>query len=251
MRTRLLLLAMSAVAASGAVKAAPLALHCPASSSYDLTVQPDRLVFDRAGPAPTRVVMGRSSLVTDGVPVALNAEDQDRVALFDRDLRALLPRVRRVAGHGVDVAVQAIRDEASGLSLAPATRQLLDQHLATDADALRRRIDTSQSTHDWQGDTARQLGDQFAADLGPIVAGDLGQQALQAAMSGDLDTAARLRDQATDLAATLQPRIARRLQVLQPQIDALCPSIERLAGLQQGLRDAQGRPLQLLDAAGR
>ncbi|AND69936.1 hypothetical protein ATSB10_24820 [Dyella thiooxydans] len=242
---------MSTFAATGVATAAPLTLRCPASSSYDLTVQPDRLVFDRTGPAPTRVVMGRSSLVTDGTPVALNAEDQDRVALFDRDLRALLPRVRRVAGHGVDVAVQAIRDEASGLSLAPATRQLLDQHLATDADALHQRIDTSQSTRDWQGDAVRQLGDQFAADLGPIVAGDLGQQALQAAMNGDLDTASRLRDQAADLATTLQPRIASRLKVLQPQIDALCPSIERLAGLQQGLRDAQGRPLQLLDAAGR
>lgn len=252
MRTRLLsFLAMSAFATSGAAMAAPLALHCPASSSYDLTVQADRLVFDRVGPAPTRVVMGPGTLVTDGTPVVLNAEDQDRVTLFDRHLRALLPRVRRVADHGVDVAVQAIREEASGLPLAPATRQTLDQRLAADAEVLRQRIDASQSTHDWRGDSARQLGDQFAADLGPIVAGDLGQQALQAAMNGDLDTAARLRDQATDLAATLQPRIARRLQVLQPQIDALCPSIDQLAGLQQGLRDAWGRPLRLLDAAGR
>jgi hypothetical protein len=251
MRTRLFFLAMSALAACGAAKAAPLALHCPASSSYDLTVQPDRLVFDRAGPVPMRVVMGRGTLVTDGAQVRLNAEDQDRVALFDRDLRALLPRVRQVARHGVDIAVRALHDEAGRLSLASATREQLDQRLAVDADALRQRIDTSQSTHDWQGDAAQQLGNRFMADLSPIVAGDLGQQALQAAMAGDLDTAARLRDQATDLAATLQPRIERRLQALQPQVDALCPSIERLAELQQGLRDAQGRPLHLLDAAGR
>ena len=242
---------MSAVAASGAVTAAPLALHCPASSSYDLTVQPDRLVFDRTGPAPTRVVMERGTLATDGTPVALNAEDQDRVTLFERDLRALLPRVRQVAQRGVDLAVRAIGDEASTLQLSPATRQALDQRLAIDADALRRRIDASHSTHDWQGDAARQLGNQFASDLAPIVAADLGQQALQAAMSGDLDTAARLRDQATDLATTLQPRLERRLLALQPQVDALCPSVERLAGLQQGLRDALGRPLHLLDVSGR
>jgi len=251
MRSRLLLILSMTLAAGGPVAAAPLALHCPASSSYDLTVQPDQLVFDRTGPAPARVVMGRGTLVTDGTSVRLNAEDQDRVALFDRDLRALLPRVRQVARHGVDIAVRALHDEAGRLSLAPATRQQLDQRLAVDADVLRQRIDTSQSTHDWQGDAAQQLGNRFMADLSPIVAGDLGQQALQAAMSGDLDTAARLRDQATDLAATLQPRIARRLQALQPQVDALCPSIERLAELQQGLRDAQGRPLHLLDASGR
>lgn len=239
---------MLALAVCSTAKAAPLALHCQASSSYDLTVQPDRLVFDRAGPAPTRVVVGPGMLATDGTPVALNAEDQDRVTLFDRDLRALLPRVRLVAHRGVDVAVQAIRDEASRLQLAPATRQALDQRLAADATVLRRRIDASQSTHDWQGDAARQLGDGFVADLGPIVAGDLGQQALQAAMNGDLDTAARLRDQASELAATLQPRLERRLQVLEPQVAALCPAIEQLAELQQGLRDAHGRPLHLLDS---
>ncbi|HEU4670409.1 MAG TPA: DUF2884 family protein [Dyella sp.] len=251
MHIRLLPIAILALTVGGPALAAPPTLHCQASSSYDLTVQPDQLVFDRSGATPTRVVIGPGTLATDGTPVRLNAEGQDRVTLFDRDLRALLPRVRQVARHGVELAVQALRDEAARLQLAPATKQALDQRIAADAGTLRRRIDTSQSTHDWQGDAVRQLGDRFAADLTPIVAGDLGQQALQAAMSGDLDTAARLRDQAADLATAMQPRIESRLQALQPEIDALCPSVERLAALQQGLRDAQGRPLHLLDAAGR
>lgn len=252
MRTRFPLMALAMLAITvGPASADPLALHCDASSSYDLTVRSDRWVFDRTGAAPNRVEIGPGMLLTDGVPVRLNAEDRDRVALFERGLRALLPRVRQVARHGVDLAAQALREEASRLQLAPATREALDQRIAVDAGVLRRRIDTSQSTHDWHADAVRQLGNQFAADLSPIVAGDLGQQALQAAMSGDLDTAARLRDQAADLATTLRPRIERRLQALQPQVDALCPSVERLAALQQGLRDAQGRPLRLLEATGR
>lgn len=252
MRTRHPAIALAILAASVAPAfAGPLARQCNASSSYDLTVRPDRLVFDRAGAAPTRVEIGRDMLLTDGVPVRLNAEDRDRVALFDRDLRALLPRVRQVARQGVDLAVQALREEASRLQLAPTTREALDQRIAADAGALRTRIDTSQSTHDWHGDAVSELGNRFVADLSPIVAGDLGQQALQAAMSGDLDTAAHLRDEAADLATTLQPRIERRLQALQPRVDALCPSVERLAALQQGLRDAQGRPLHLLDATAR
>jgi hypothetical protein len=251
MRAHILIIAAIALAVGQPAKAQQIAARCNASSSYDLTVQPDRLVFERPGPAPARVVMGPGTLSTDGAPVSLNAESQDRLALFQRDLRALLPRVRQVARHGVDLAVQALHEEATSLSLSPATRQALDRKLADDAALLRRRIDTSQSTRDWQGDAARQLGQQFAADLTPIVAGDLGQQALQAAMAGDLDTAARLRDQATDLATALQPRLQQRLQALQPEVDALCPAIDRLASLQQGWRDAAGRPLQLIQVDGR
>lgn len=228
-----------------------LATRCHASSSFDVTVQPDRLVFDRPSPAPRQLVLSHGRLVADGASVRLNAEDEDRLALFERELRALVPRVRAVGRRGVDLAVQALHQEAAGMGLGAASRSELDQRLATDAAELRQRIDASQSTHDWQGDAAQQLGNRIAADLTPIVAGDLGQQALQAAMSGDLDTAARLRDQATDLATTLRPRLERRMQALAPAVDALCPSIRRLADLQQGVRDAAGRPLDLLSVDGR
>ncbi|CAM5572725.1 hypothetical protein [Rhodanobacter lindaniclasticus] len=36
------------------------------------------------------------------------------------------------------------------------------------------------------------------------------------------------------------------MQASRPQIEALCPAIQRLARLQQGLRDARGQPLNLL-----
>jgi hypothetical protein len=235
----------------GPLHAQQLATRCHASSSFDVTVQPDRLLFDRPGPAPRQIMLRNGSLVADGASVRLNAEDEDRLALFERELRALVPKVRAVGRRGVDIAVQALQQEAAGMGLSAGSRSELDQQLATDAAALRQRIDTSQSTHDWQGDAAQQLGNRIAADLTPIVAGDLGQQALQAAMSGDLDTAARLRDQAADLATALRPRLERRMQALEPAVDALCPSIRRLAELQQGVRDAAGRPLDLLSVGGR
>ncbi|HEX5304666.1 MAG TPA: DUF2884 family protein [Dyella sp.] len=228
-----------------------LATRCHASSSFDVTVQPDRLVFERPSPAPRQLVLSHGSLVADGAAVRLNAEDEDRLALFERELRALVPKVRAVGRHGVDIAVQALRQEAAGMGLSAAARSELDQRLAADAAELRQRIDASQSTRDWQGDAAQQIGDRIAADLTPIVAGDLGQQALQAAMSGDLETAARLRDQATDLATELRPRLEQRMQALAPEVDALCPSIRRLAELQQGVRDGGGRPLDLLTVSAR
>jgi hypothetical protein len=248
MRLRLLFASLILVAALPVLHAQDLAGTCHASSSYDLTVKPDSLLFDRPQPAPFHVLVADGTLRTDGRPVRLDAEGQDRMVLFERELRALMPRVRAVAEAGVELAVRAVHEEAAGMQLAPATLAELDRRLATHASELRQRIAQSNSTHDWQGDAAQQLGDRIVGDLAPLVAADLGQQALAAAMNGDLAEAARLRDEAADLATQLQPRLERRMQALRPQVQALCPSIRRLAELQQGVRGSDGQPLKLVQA---
>jgi hypothetical protein len=151
-----------------------------------------------------------------------------------------------VARNGVDMAVQALRAEADGMQLDAATHAEFERRLAAHASELKRRISVSQSTRDWQGDAANQLMNQVAGDLLPLLAGDLGQQAVSAALAGDLQAAASLRDRATMLATGLQPRVQARLQALRPQIEALCPSIRQLASLQQGVRGSNGQPLDLL-----
>lgn len=228
------------------VQAQDLAATCHASSSYDVTFSPQDVLFDRPTPAPMRVELHEGSLRTDGVAVALTPAQQDRLSVFERDLQALAPRVRQVAQNGVDMAAQALREEVAGLGLAAATRVEFDRRLAAHVTELKQRIARSQSTHDWQGDLIQQYANQVSADLMPLVAGDLGQQAINAALAGDMQTAADLRDRAGSLATTLQPRLQQRMQALRPQIEALCPSIQRLARLQQGLRDAHGQPLNLL-----
>lgn len=223
-----------------------LAATCHASSTYDVTVTPDRLQFDRSAPAPEQVTMTGSSLRTDGVAVPLNAEDRDRLALFERNLRALVPRVRALAQDGVDITVQALRAEADGMGLSRAARAEFDHRLSVHAQQLKRRIAVSRSTRDWQGDAVAEYADQIASDLLPVIAGDLGQQALSAALAGNMQAAGQLRDRAASMATTLEPRLQQRLQVLRPQVLALCPAVTRLAELQQGLRGASGRPLELL-----
>lgn len=223
-----------------------LAATCHATSSYDVTLRPDSILFDRPGPAPMRVEMGQGSLRTDGVTVPLNAEAQDRLSLFERDLRTLAPRVRDVAQHGVDITVQGLRQEAAGMGLGADTRATLDQRLQAEAASLKQRIAASNSTHDWQGSAMDQTISQLEGDLMPLIAADLGQQALDAAMSGDLQAAATLRDRASNLATQLEPRMRQRMQALRPQVESLCPAIRQLATLQQGLRDNRGRPLDLL-----
>ncbi|MFC5436445.1 DUF2884 family protein [Rhodanobacter umsongensis] len=246
MRVACLLVALLSLSAAPGVHAQDLAAICHASSSYDVTLKSDSVLFDRASPAPFHVELQHGSLRTDGIDAHPNTEDQDRLALFERDLLALAPRVRAVAQNGVDMAVQAMRAEADGMGLAAASRAEFERRLLAHAGDLKRRIAISRSTHDWQGDEANQYMNQIAADLLPLLAADLGQQAINAALSGDLQAAAGLRDRAADLATALQPRLQQRMQALRPQIQALCPSIQRLAELQQGVRGSDGRPLNLL-----
>lgn len=246
---RYCVLLLGLIVCAGA-RAQQLADVCHATSSFDLTVAPDGLRFDRPSPAPTLVTIHDGALWVDGRAVALNDEDQDRLTLFEQGVRALVPRVKAVADHGVDVAVQAVRDEAAELHLDAATQAQLAQRLAVDAASLKQRIAASDSTHDWHGDAAEQYAQQMATDIVPLIAADLGQQALTDAMSGDLQDAAALRDRAANLAQDWPVILRQRLQVLRPQIEALCPDIRRLAALQQGVRDGQGQPLDLLDVAG-
>jgi len=247
-RSTLYLSALLSVASLG-LHAQDLATTCQASSSYDVTLKPAELSFDRPQPAPFHVELHDGSLRTDGAAVSLRPEDQDRLALFERELRALEPRAKTVARNGVDLLAQAVREEAANLGLSADSTSELKRRLDTRVAELKQRIDASQSTRDWQGDLAEQYANQIAGDLLPVLAGDLGQQALQAAMSGDMQAAASLRDRAGDLATQLRPRLERRMQALRPQIQALCPSVRRLAELQQGVRGANGQALNLLQIA--
>ncbi|HUH29952.1 MAG TPA: DUF2884 family protein [Rhodanobacter sp.] len=246
MRGVVSVLLVATLLAAAPLSAQDLASTCHASSSYDVTLNSNDLVFDRPSPAPLRVELRQGALRVDGVAVPQGAENQDRLTLFERELRALAPRVRTVAQNGVDIAVQGMLAETSSLGLSPATRTEFAQRLARHAGDLKQRIAATRSTHDFQGDFASRYENELVADLAPLVAGDLGQQAVDAAMSGDLQAAADLRERATTLATQLQPRMQQRMQTLRPQIAALCPAIRRLAELQQGVRDAHGRPLHLL-----
>lgn len=249
MYPRRLLLALTVSLATFAAHAQDLATTCHATSSYDLTVAPDHLLFDRPQPVPRQVELHDGHLRTDGAAVSLRPDEQDRLALFERELRALVPRAKAVANKGVDMLVSAMHDEGSRLSLSPDTRAELDRRVAARAAELKQRLANSNSTHDWQGNLADEYANQVASDLMPLIANDLGQQAMNAAMTGDLQAAANLRDTAADLATQLRPRLEQRMQALAPQIQALCPSVQRLAELQQDIRAGNGQPLNLIQVA--
>jgi hypothetical protein len=223
---------------------------CHAGSRYDLSLTAGSLVFERAVPARRRVELRDGALRIDGVPMTLNAEDGDRLVLFAREVRALVPQVRAIAQRGLDLAAGVVRSETRALVSSAQARAELDRRIAAHVAELRRRIATSASTRDWQGAAFERDIDAMAEDLVPLLTADLGGQAVTAALNGDVDAAVALQARASELGNGLQPKVERRLRDLRPDIEALCPSIRRLQELQQGLRDRDGRALDLLEADG-
>jgi hypothetical protein len=234
--------------ACNAVRAEDLLDTCHAGSSYDLTLTAGSLLFERAAPARRRIEMRDGALRIDGAPMKLNAEDGDRLTLFVREVRALVPKVRAIAQRGLDLAAGVVRSETRALVSSARARAELDQRIAVHVADLRQRIATSASTRDWQGASFERDVDAMAEDLVPLLTADLGGQAVIAALNGDVDAAVTLQARAGELGNGLQPKIERRLRDLRPDIEALCPSIRRLQELQQGLRDGNGRALDLIEA---
>jgi hypothetical protein len=250
MTARLLAFAVAVCLAGGAA-AQDLGTTCRLASSYDLTLRPDALVFDRADVAPRSVRMHDGNLVTDGQPVTLRSEEQDRVTLFERDVRILVPKIKAIANDGVDIAARAVRDEAGTAAPRAVASGELDRVLNARVADIKRRIAASQSTRDWQEDAMRAYAQEIVSDVTPILTQDVGGEAMQLAMDGDLQGAAALRDRVASVSTGGQARVVARLEAaLKPRIQALCPSIRELSDLQSGLRDASGRPLLLLEAGG-
>lgn len=250
MTARLLFIAVAACFAGGA-GAQDLGTTCQVASTYDLTVRPDALVFDRADVAPRAVRMHDGSLSTDGQSVSLRPDEQDRVAVFERDVRALVPKVKAIANDGVDLAARAVRDEAATAAPGAMASGELDRVLNARVADIKRRIAASQSTRDWQENAMRAYAQEIVSDVAPILTQDVGGEAMQLAMNGDLQGAAGLSDRVASVATGAQARVVARLEAaLKPRIQALCPSILQLRDLQSGLRDATGRPLMLLEAGG-
>jgi hypothetical protein len=224
---------------------------CGASSSYDLTVAAQSIVFDRPTPAPHKLTMHAGKVSVDGASLPLNTEDGDRLALFEEEVRALVPRAKAIAEKGVDLAVKAIRDTITQEFQDAQTRSQFDRVLSLRSAELKRRIADSTTTHDWQGDAFDHYVDQITNDLAPLVTSAYAQRAADAARDGDLGTVLSIGARPDGLIAglvdgDLGQRLAATLAPLRPQIKALCPSLERLADLQRGVRGPAGKPLDLI-----
>ena len=97
----------------------------------------------------------------------------------------------------------------------------------------------------------REYAQEIVSDIMPLLTQDVGSEAMQLAMNGDLQGAADLRDRVSSVSTGAQGRVAAKVTAaLRPRVQALCPQVHQLGELQSGLHDASGRPLLLLETGG-
>jgi hypothetical protein len=222
---------------------------CPVRSAYDVTVMPDRLVFERSSGTARRIEMRGGVLSDQGKPIALAAADRDRVVRFERVARSVLPRIRRIGARAVDLMVVAVREEAAATSPKSAANPQLNARLDARAAAFKSRIAQSNSSKEWRGNAFNRYAAEALTDVVPLIGGDLGQQALDATMRGEFSRAAALGERAAGIRSSLEARVRQRLAALQPDMDDLCPALRQLDALEKGVRAplADGTRLDLLE----
>jgi hypothetical protein len=221
---------------------------CTLRSQYDLTVTDSGLVFERAA-SGQRLEMHAGLLSANGAPVELGPGDRNRITAFEYNARALVPQMKALAQRGVDLGVAAIREEATATSPKSAANPQLNARLDARARNIKARIAASNSSKDWRGPAVKRYMAEAMTDVLPLIGGDLAQQALDAAMRGDLAAAAAIKDKAEKVRPSLEARIQRKLETLQPEVDRLCPSLRNLDTIESGVAATlpDGRRLNLVE----
>ncbi len=211
-----------------AVAGHALAQTCRTSSNYEISLIDGALQFDRKNTPPQRLEMRRGVLMVDAKAITLGADDRKRVVAFETKVRELIPRIKVIAQQGVDLMVAAIREEAARSSPAAAVRPELNARVDARAQELKSRIANSTTSKEWQPAAMSGYMATILADVAPMISGDLAQKALDLTMKGDLGGVMALKEQATGLRDSLEKRIQSKLDTLQPDIQALCPSLREL-----------------------
>jgi len=240
-----------AAAGPASAMAAPDAA-CSVRSHYDVTVTESALMFERAAAPGQRVEMRGGRLTANGSPVTLGRGDGDRIAAFEKNVRALVPQMKVLAQRGVDLGVVAIREEAAATSPRSARDPQLNARLDARAHTIKARIAASSSSKDWRSLAVNRYVTEAMPDVLPLIGGDLAQQAMDAAMRGDLAAAAAIGGKAEKVRPSLEVRIQQKLQTLQPEADKLCPALRALDALEAGMTATlpDGSRLNLIDIGG-
>ena len=146
---------------------------CQVHSGYDLTLSSGALLFERVAAENQRIEMRGGRLSVNGVTVALGDGDRRRIASYETRMRALIPRIKALGQRAVDLGAAAVREEAASISPKAAASAKLSARVDARARDLKTRIANSTTTKEWRGTALNRYSAEIAADVLPIIAGDL------------------------------------------------------------------------------
>jgi hypothetical protein len=235
-------LALGLVAACGT--AAAKDLQCDVDSDYDLNVTDKSVILtrDKTG-TPKAIVMRDGRMFIDDAWVNLSKDDSQRVAEYEKHVRATLPLAAQIGRDAADIAFTALGEVATGLSAHPEqTRAALAKSRAE----IDKRLERSVSANRFNGNELGNSISHAISEVLPLVIGDIVGGAVSAAFSGDEARIERM----NNVDKEIERRVKPREKQLEARAEDLCRRMEALDAIDDAItyRLPDGRKLDLIDA---
>ena len=218
-------------------------LECDVDSDYDLNVTDKSVILTKDTGTPKALVLREGRLFVDDAWVDLNRADRQRIADYEKHVRATLPLAAQIGRDAADIAFTALGEVATNLSAHPDQTRAALAKSRTDID---KRLARAVSANRFNGN---QLGNSIShaiSEVLPLVIGDIVGGAISAAFSGDEARIERM----NNLDKEIERRVEPRAKQLEMRADSLCRSMEALDAIDDALdyRLPDGRRLDLIDA---
>lgn len=253
MRTAVILSA--AMLSSAAVSAAPPAavddgnvdikIDCDMHSQYQVSMNGQAFVFENDTGRDTRLVLGGGKLFINGKQSALTPADQQRIDVFETELRVLVPEARKVVSEAVSIAIDALSEVSIALSGDEGKRADYEKARAKALAA----VNDSKTLPIFNVGSIDGIVDPIVAEFVPNIASSALTFAMKAMFAGEeKNKAMDARMDAMD--KELDVRVEARAKALQPLAEAMCKRIKRMDVIDDSLeiRLPNGKPIDFLDA---
>lgn len=229
-----------------AMAAVHMEAGCSIDSSYDLSIEPQQLKFTRQNGTGV-VVFTQGQIYVDGAALKLDAADSERVAQFERDVRALVPEVKQIASDGVEIAFTALNRVIDTFASA-ANQAAFRADLATLHSEIVHAIDSANSTREFDEQAFEAKIETMVEGMVPRLAAEFASAAVSAALSGDEAAAKAIEAKAEQMGKDIEASVQVPAKALEARFQALCPRVEALDRLESELdvRLPDGQSLDLL-----
>ncbi len=221
--------------------------RCEVESAYDFKVERDGLRFSReSGKDEIRFSGGR--VLLDGKALELSAADSARVAEFEREVRAMVPEVKAIAGEAIEVAFVALRRVIETFST-EGNKDAFVSELAAIRAEISAAVASADSSRALDERVVQAKVEQFVARIAPRIAGEFASLAITAALSGDEKSAEDIERRAEQMERDIEASVSAPAKLLEARVNALCPRIQALDQLESEIevRLPNGQRLDLLD----
>ncbi len=240
------LVLIAAISAASVFPVHAESLHCNFESDYTFSQQGRTLVFTRDAAPGKRIMIQDSRLIVDGKDLSLSAQDKQRIAQFENEMRLLIPQVKQVTGEAIDIAFTALIEVSRALNGEQNNSTVTK--LQNSQVALRNSIakDPAIIIND---DIDGKIIEPIITDFIPDVVGAAIKQALSLAFSGDEKKAKAFEARMDKMEKEIETKVEARAKKLEPMAQAMCSRVRNMDRIEDSIsvRLSNKQRINLLD----